>query len=57
MKNNDHKQNGPDPDMPAKFVETTFRVRYAETDQMGIVHHAAYVHQDPQTVSTGQCYL
>ncbi len=24
-------------------VETTFRVRYAETDQMGIVHHAAYV--------------
>lgn len=23
--------------------ETTFRVRYAETDQMGIVHHAAYV--------------
>jgi len=25
------------------FVETTFRVRYAETDQMGIVHHASYV--------------
>jgi acyl-CoA thioester hydrolase len=24
-------------------VETTFRVRYAETDQMGIVHHAAYI--------------
>jgi acyl-CoA thioester hydrolase len=24
-------------------VETTFRVRYAETDQMGIVHHASYV--------------
>jgi acyl-CoA thioester hydrolase len=23
--------------------ETTFRVRYAETDRMGIVHHAAYV--------------
>lgn len=23
--------------------ETTFRVRYAETNQMGIVHHAAYV--------------
>ncbi|RME75253.1 MAG: acyl-CoA thioesterase [Chloroflexi bacterium] len=23
--------------------ETTFRVRYAETDQMGIVHHASYV--------------
>ena len=43
MKNNDHKQNGSNPDMPAKFVETTFRVRYAETDQMGIVHHAVYV--------------
>jgi acyl-CoA thioester hydrolase len=26
-----------------KVVETTFHVRYAETDQMGIVHHAAYV--------------
>lgn len=25
------------------IVETTFRVRYAETDQMGIVHHASYV--------------
>ncbi|MBN1994790.1 MAG: acyl-CoA thioesterase [Anaerolineae bacterium] len=25
------------------LVETTFHVRYAETDQMGIVHHAAYV--------------
>jgi acyl-CoA thioester hydrolase len=24
-------------------VETTFHVRYAETDQMGIVHHSAYV--------------
>jgi acyl-CoA thioester hydrolase len=23
--------------------ETTFRVRYAETDRMGIVHHAAYL--------------
>ena len=23
--------------------ETTFHVRYAETDQMGIVHHAAYL--------------
>src|SRR5258708_33493210 len=25
------------------FVETTFRVRYAETDQMGVVHHANYL--------------
>jgi acyl-CoA thioester hydrolase len=28
---------------PAHVVETTFHVRYAETDQMGIVHHASYV--------------
>jgi len=26
-----------------KIVETTFYVRYAETDQMGIVHHSHYV--------------
>lgn len=25
------------------IVDTTFRVRFAETDQMGIVHHAAYI--------------
>ena len=25
------------------IAETTFHVRYAETDQMGIVHHAAYL--------------
>ena len=24
-------------------IETTFHVRYAETDQMGLVHHSAYV--------------
>jgi acyl-CoA thioester hydrolase len=24
------------------FVETSFRVRYAETDQMGVAHHSAY---------------
>ena len=29
--------------MPKDIAETTFRVRYAETDQMGIVHHASYV--------------
>lgn len=29
--------------MPNDIVESTFHVRYAETDQMGIVHHAAYV--------------
>lgn len=27
---------------PKRTVETTFHVRYAETDQMGIVHHASY---------------
>ena len=43
MKNNGHSQNGSNPDMPVRFVETTFHVRYAETDQMGIVHHSAYV--------------
>ena len=25
------------------IVENTFRVRYAETDAMGIVHHASYI--------------
>lgn len=25
------------------IAETTFYVRYAETDQMGIVHHSAYI--------------
>jgi acyl-CoA thioester hydrolase len=29
--------------MSDNAVETTFRVRYAETDQMGIVHHAVYI--------------
>lgn len=48
MRNNDpartyHRQNGAALDMPPKVVETTFHVRYAETDQMGIVHHSAYV--------------
>jgi acyl-CoA thioester hydrolase len=38
-----HKQTGSVQDMSAKAVETTFHVRYAETDQMGIVHHSAYV--------------
>ena len=32
-----------DPNMPNDILETTFHVRYAETDQMGIVHHAAYI--------------
>ena len=26
-----------------QVVETTFFVRYAETDKMGVVHHAAYI--------------
>jgi acyl-CoA thioester hydrolase len=28
--------------MDAPFVETTFHVRYAETDAMGFVHHSVY---------------
>lgn len=28
--------------MDALFVETTFHVRYAETDAMGFVHHSVY---------------
>jgi acyl-CoA thioester hydrolase len=29
--------------MEKKVIDTTFHVRYAETDQMGVVHHAAYI--------------
>lgn len=29
--------------MSAPSVETTFHVRYAETDAMGVVHHSAYL--------------
>ncbi len=29
--------------MPADAVRTTFRVRYAETDQMRVAHHARYL--------------
>lgn len=29
--------------MSKPSAETTFHVRYAETDQMGVVHHASYV--------------
>lgn len=28
---------------PKRVVETTFRVRYAETDAMGVVYHAEYL--------------
>jgi len=31
-----------DPGTLSKMGETTFHVRYAETDQMGIVHHSVY---------------
>lgn len=30
-------------ELPSKKVSHTFRVRYAETDAMGIVHHASYL--------------
>jgi acyl-CoA thioester hydrolase len=29
-------------EQPGRSVETTIRVRYAETDAMGVVHHATY---------------
>ncbi|MGZ4778544.1 MAG: acyl-CoA thioesterase [Thermoanaerobaculia bacterium] len=29
--------------MPSRFVESRTRVRYKETDQMGIAHHSNYV--------------
>jgi acyl-CoA thioester hydrolase len=29
--------------MTDKFVEITIRARYAETDAMGVVHHASYI--------------
>jgi len=29
--------------MSPPFVEISFHVRYAETDAMGVVHHAAYI--------------
>ncbi len=28
---------------PRQFYETTLRVRYAETDQMGVVYHSNYI--------------
>jgi acyl-CoA thioester hydrolase len=31
------------PRAPESFHDVEFRVRYAETDQMGIVHHASYI--------------
>ena len=30
-------------DVPAEWVSTSFRVRYAETDQMGVVYYANYL--------------
>ncbi len=34
---------GPDLNGSTPVAETTFHVRYAETDRMGIVHHASYI--------------
>jgi acyl-CoA thioester hydrolase len=31
------------PGLPARTIETTLRVRYAETDAMGVAHHASYI--------------
>jgi acyl-CoA thioester hydrolase len=38
----EHPQD-PTGSQPGPAAETTFHVRYAETDQMGIVHHSAYI--------------
>jgi len=36
--------NQPDATHPPRFIaETSFHVRYAETDAMGIIHHASYI--------------
>lgn len=40
------RQPGQSTSLPVRELpvsETTFHVRYAETDQMGIVHHSAYI--------------
>jgi acyl-CoA thioester hydrolase len=37
------KNDHPSPYSRPTVAETTFHVRYAETDQMGIVHHSAYI--------------
>ncbi len=37
------KQNNSAFNSPPNVVESTFYVRYAETDQMGIVHNASYL--------------
>lgn len=39
IKKDDNSISAPD----SMVAETTFHVRYAETDQMGIVHHSAYI--------------
>ena len=37
------EENNPSTADDSMMAETTFHVRYAETDQMGIVHHSAYI--------------
>ena len=37
------KEDSSLPTCDSTVAETTFHVRYAETDQMGIVHHSAYI--------------
>ena len=36
-------ESGSSPPEFLAVAETKFHVRYAETDQMGIVHHSAYI--------------
>jgi acyl-CoA thioester hydrolase len=35
--------NSPKPEWASRWHETSFRVRYQETDQMGVVYHANYL--------------
>lgn len=37
-----NKDYGLNPERNKRVIETSFRVRFAETDQMGIVHHSVY---------------
>ncbi len=36
-------KQGKTPHQPGFIAETSFHVRYAETDAMGIIHHASYI--------------
>ena len=43
IKNQKHLRRAADAVPVSEIVETTFYVRFAETDLMGIVHHSQYI--------------